>query len=684
MLGDVREMQRLRNERGIYSDLWAIGILRHAFLEAGRRLTQKGTINSPELALDASPQELIALLRGNHTVSSAELRRRIAYRSYYSVTDTPAILGPSPANPPDLSHLPPSMARTMAGLITAITLAVEHVRHEAKQPDILVGTPASRGIVEGTARVILSDDQVKEIKRGDILVVYQTTAAFNIVFSLIGGIISQFGGVLSHPAILAREHGIPCVVGCSDAMERLRTGMRIRLDGNKGEVKTIPEDGGFTRRLESLRCAYYGPMQGRNRDRVFNHLEAVSAKLSIVEKIRKDERCLGILRSHFKGEISTDKAADQIIKHLKQASIKVSRKLLKGFAQRYHIEFHPCDACNLRCNGCTYFQDISSRPSAVSFPFDQVARICSLFQPRAITIVGGGEPTLYRSGQHKLGDLICALGQGKLGCAPAIGLISNGVSWPPGNQQWPHYVKWVRYSLDASTPDSYVRKGKNYFDKVIDNVFRTLTQTDIPLVGVGFLYHPGNIAEAGPLISFLAHRLRRTCPDQLHRLNVQFRPWRVPTGRPSIQERILSDGDIEQASAILLNHIEQDSFVEQFARHNTNIAVNLLCGGAREKVELFSECLFGLAKTVVRANGSLYPCFRMAASSDPQFYCGNILVDRPLKIALKELYITLFSARQVCVFDYAKCLFCVFNNALDAGLTGKSQPRPELTGDYFF
>jgi len=158
----------------------------------------------------------------------------------------------------------------------------------------------------------------------------------------------------------------------------------------------------------------------------------------------------------------------------------------------------------------------------------------------------------------------------------------------------------------------------------------------------------------------------------------------MPVGRPSIQERILSKEDINQAADILLSYVDQDPAIEAFTRQNTNIAVNLLCGGAREQVEPFSECFFGLAKTVVRADGSLYPCFRMAASRDRRFYCGNILEDSPLKIALRELYIFLSSVRQICIPEYDKCLFCVFNNALEVGLTGKFQLNQALAGDYFF
>ena len=438
-------------------------------------------------------------------------------------------------------------------------------------------------------------------------------------------------------------------------------------------------------KLETLQCEYYGPLQGRNRNRVFNHVNAVSDRLKIVEEIRVDENCLDVLTKHFYNEISTDEATNQIVKSCERSQIDISIKRLESFVHRYHVEFHPCDACNLRCNGCTYFQDTKSKPEAVSFPFEQIAKICSVIQPKAITIVGGGEPLLYNSGEKRLGDLICALGNGEFDCTPAIGLITNGTLWPPGNPHWHHYVQWIRYSLDASTTKSYTKgKGKNYFDNVVDNIFRSLTETNIPQVGVGFIYHPGNIAEAGLLVSLFANRLREICPDQIHRLNIQFRPWRAPTGRPSIKERILSSKDIDEASAILFNHMEQDSTLEQFIQQNTNIAVNLLCGGAREKVKPFSECLFGLAKTVIRANGSLYPCFRVAASEEPLFYCGNITADEPLKIALKELYVTIVSVKQICIPEYDKCLFCVFNDMLEAGLASETPPWCEFREDFFF
>jgi sulfatase maturation enzyme AslB (radical SAM superfamily) len=431
-------------------------------------------------------------------------------------------------------------------------------------------------------------------------------------------------------------------------------------------------------------------MQGRNRDRVLNQVAPVSIRLQTVEAVRQRDDCLDVLAAHFRGRISTASAAHQLGRRLNEDRERsrcspVTEGTLESLVHRNHLEFHPCDRCNLRCSGCTYLQDTASRPAPVSFPFDGIARMCAAMRPKAITIVGGGEPLLYRSGGHWLGDLICAFGNGDFGCLPAIGLITNGTLWPPGDRRWHEHVQWIRYSLDASTAASYrSSKGRDCFERVVGNVLRTLEETAIPQVGVGYLYHPGNVAEAGAAISLFADRIRKRCPDQLGRFNIQFRPRRAPTGRPSIKERILSEGEAEQAAAYLIDLIEEDSFMREFVRQHTNVAVNLLCGGAREQVRPFSDCLFGLAKTVIRADGSLYPCFRVAAARDPSFYCGNVLTDTPLTIALSELYVAAVSTRQICVPAHEQCLFCVFNNLLEDGLRGDAQPKPELAGEYFF
>jgi pyruvate,water dikinase len=96
-------------------------------------------------------------------------------------------------------------------------------------------------LVEGVARVITTADKLSEVKAGEILVAPGTSAAWTVVFSVIKGLITDGGGALSHPVIMAREYGIPCVAGCLEATAKIRTGQRVRVDGNRGVVYILWE-----------------------------------------------------------------------------------------------------------------------------------------------------------------------------------------------------------------------------------------------------------------------------------------------------------------------------------------------------------------------------------------------------------------------------------------------------------
>lgn len=687
---DAQTIKRLRDERGIYTDLWAIGILRHAFLEAGSRLYRRNLIASPELVLDASCFELAGLFGDSTSTSSDELIQRAQYRQLYNVEDAPLVIGEHDDKPIAnfLSH--PDLERAMSALITSINLAVEHPgspKSLSLNSPKITGIGASRGIVDGFARVVESSSQLEHVQKGDILVVYQSTAAFNAVFPIIGGIISQFGGTLSHPAILAREQGIPCIVGCNGAIKDLKTGMYIRLDGNAGIVHILPEKDSIAARLEALQCKYIGPMQGRNRDKALNHIPEVAKRQKLIDLVRSDQKIMDVLEAYFQDRISVEEAIASFVSLV--SSYKTysgfSKDDLRGWTHRLNIEFHPADTCNLRCSGCTYFQDENDRPNQISLPYDKIGALGSVFQPRAVTLVGGGEPACYFSQGNRLGDLIADLGNGAFGFKPDLGLISNGTIWPPGNTNWHHYVKWIRFSLDAATPTTYINiKGKDLFWSVVENVFRTIKETNIPQVGIGFIYHPGNILEADKVITLFEDLIQKRCPDQIDRFNIQFRPWRPPIGKPSIKDYILSPSDADSSAQALFQEIQRNPGLEGFIKNNTNIAVNLLCRGSREKADIFSECLFGLAKNVVRADGSVFPCFRVAAERDSAFCLGNLIFDPPEKIALRGLYINAVISKQVCTAEPNTCLFCVYNNILEKNLSQEPSLSQEVLEDFFF
>ncbi|MDB4993028.1 MAG: Phosphoenolpyruvate synthase [Myxococcaceae bacterium] len=108
--------------------------------------------------------------------------------------------------------------------------------------DVLRGAPASAGVVEGKARVILSPERMGELQPGEILVVHTTDVGWTPLFLIATGVVTELGGPLSHAAVVAREFGVPSVVNVVGATRAIRTGDRVRVDGDRGVVERIRED----------------------------------------------------------------------------------------------------------------------------------------------------------------------------------------------------------------------------------------------------------------------------------------------------------------------------------------------------------------------------------------------------------------------------------------------------------
>lgn len=238
LLDEARKLYRLRDERGVYSDIWASGIMRRAVLAAGRRLAASGRIHAPEHLVDAGLGEMQAMLDGSGGPSADELAARAGERGARTAKDAPKTLGPPPPPPPDMSNLPPAAARLMRA--TGIALGALFGSSEAQHDeDLLRGLAASPGVYEGTARLVSGASDFGRIVQGDVLVTVSTTEAFNILLPLLGGIVTDSGGLLSHSAIVAREYGIPGVVGTREATSRIADGARVRIDGGAGEVTVL-------------------------------------------------------------------------------------------------------------------------------------------------------------------------------------------------------------------------------------------------------------------------------------------------------------------------------------------------------------------------------------------------------------------------------------------------------------
>ncbi len=116
----------------------------------------------------------------------------------------------------------------------------ERSKEAANQPSGAVkGLGASAGVFEGLARVVDSPDEFDQVKKGEVLVCKRTSPSWVVLFTKIGGLVTDSGGALSHPAVVSREFGIPAVVGTRTATQAIKTGQRIRLNGASGLVEIL-------------------------------------------------------------------------------------------------------------------------------------------------------------------------------------------------------------------------------------------------------------------------------------------------------------------------------------------------------------------------------------------------------------------------------------------------------------
>lgn len=108
---------------------------------------------------------------------------------------------------------------------------------EPEDPTLIRGIAGSAGVIRGVARFIPTLSEVDRLRPGEILVTYATAPPWTPLFAIAAGIVTDVGGALSHCAVVAREYGIPAVVGTKVASRRIRDGALITVDGTEGLVR---------------------------------------------------------------------------------------------------------------------------------------------------------------------------------------------------------------------------------------------------------------------------------------------------------------------------------------------------------------------------------------------------------------------------------------------------------------
>jgi pyruvate,water dikinase len=189
-------------------------VYKQALLEEAERLVQAHALREQEDVFYLTFQELHDLVRTNQADEQLIRQRKDAFSSYQALTP-PRVLT--------------SDGEVFAGAYRRVDVPA----------GALVGLPVSAGTIEGRARVIL-DMTEADLEAGDILVTVYTDPSWTPLFLAIKGLVTEVGGLMTHGAVIAREFGLPAVVGVERATQLIRDGQRIRVHGTDGYVEILP------------------------------------------------------------------------------------------------------------------------------------------------------------------------------------------------------------------------------------------------------------------------------------------------------------------------------------------------------------------------------------------------------------------------------------------------------------
>jgi rifampicin phosphotransferase len=220
LLADTQHLAAVREEQvPILTIGWPV--MRRAVQRIGEALAGTGVIAQPDDVFFLTRDEALSALDGAPVAVTIDVAERRARRDEQRELQAPLMVG--------------RMTRMMQGLWEKMPGLVGAVRSESA---LVSGTPASPGRATGLVRVIRGPRDFDQLQPGEILVAPLTAPAWTPLFTSAAAVVTDVGSLASHASIIAREYGLPAVVGCGDATARLRTGMRVTVDGSTGNVES--------------------------------------------------------------------------------------------------------------------------------------------------------------------------------------------------------------------------------------------------------------------------------------------------------------------------------------------------------------------------------------------------------------------------------------------------------------
>jgi pyruvate,water dikinase len=213
----------LTDDHNFYIDQVGDAIMRLPILELGRRLVRQGAL------ADANDVFLLYLAEIHSGLAGVNQHALVAQRqadmAAWAKIIPPPIIGEPP--PPSDDPFEEAVLRKMLGVPP----------EPSSDPNVITGTGASPGTVQGRARVVHALSEASKVQAGDILMCELTMPPWTPLFSTVSAVVTDTGGVLSHSAIISREYRIPCVVGTSVGTSVIKDGMLLTVDGSRGMVR---------------------------------------------------------------------------------------------------------------------------------------------------------------------------------------------------------------------------------------------------------------------------------------------------------------------------------------------------------------------------------------------------------------------------------------------------------------
>lgn len=295
------------------------------------------------------------------------------------------------------------------------------------------------------------------------------------------------------------------------------------------------------------------------------------------------------------------------------------------------IELQLTDQCNLNCFHC-HFREKGDQ----FFEEEWIDLVLNEISPKAISLAGGGEPTLYPD----FNKTICRLKNGDSN--PQIGLITNGVFIPEG--EWPGLLSWLRVSLYSVTNHLYAGRDPAFQQKVISNIETYMNMDQLSMLGVSLLYYHGNAVDCIRL-SYILYKLLKKSKRQIDRFNIQFKRAFVLSDPEHLNESVYHEnrnfipGEQELLKAIqykeqlclkdpgfdlFLSRCANFEQMEDFARNGRERAIAQL-NPDRLPPQNFANCFVVLENRLITPDGYAYSCPSIAENRKPQFALGHIL-----------------------------------------------------------